>query len=201
MTPENCAVVILAAGASSRFGAAKQLVVIEGRPLINHVVQELRSAGFRSLCVVTGAKHEDIVSVLPEDITVVFNPEWKQGMGKSITCGVNYIAQKFPSCDGVLIVLSDQPGITQQHFQALTQLVAGSVLVGATEYKDAPGAPAAFSRLVFPQLIALRGDRGARQLMRKLGSKVKLVSPNTTNTRLDDIDTPEQYKKFLEVKY
>ncbi|MBX2868877.1 MAG: nucleotidyltransferase family protein [Acidiferrobacterales bacterium] len=195
----DVAVIVLAAGASSRFGSVKQIADLDGKPFIEHILVKLQSAGFTRLHVVTGANHSVITPVLPQAVSVVFNENWESGMAGSIGCGVkSAIAQANDIC-GVLIVLSDQPGISAKHYRLLGEsLFKGkNIRAAATAYGDSAGVPAAFSRSLFPQLIDLQGERGAQQLIRQLGNKVKILP---TDSRLDDIDTLDDYKQFLDRK-
>ena len=184
---------LLAAGGSSRFGRPKQVVEFEGETLIRRAARALIEAACRPMLVVLGAEvnasAEEIID-LPVHIRV--NADWKTGMSSSIKTGLEGLLAIDPGLDAVLITLCDQPRIGSGHLTALmAEFGRSRSPIVATEYEDAAGVPTLFSSEMFGRLLELRGDKGARVLIRD--------SPDVKTIRCDaaefDIDTPDDLLK------
>jgi molybdenum cofactor cytidylyltransferase len=152
------AAVILAAGASTRLGEPKQLVNLAGETLLERAVRTARDAGC-SPVVVLGSEAERIregCSLV--GATVLVNEAWPEGMASSIRVGVGAVS----GADGVVLMTCDQPAVTAEHLLAL--IANGEVTASA--YAGRRGVPAYFPAATFPALLELRGDAGARELLR-----------------------------------
>jgi len=153
------AAVVLAAGASTRLGEPKQLVVLAGETLLERAVRTAREAGCVPVVVVLGSEAEWIRERCDlGDATVVVNAAWDEGMGSSVRCGVDAVRD----ADGVVLMTCDQPTVTAEHLRAL--MATGEVR--ASSYAGRKGVPAYFPASSFVALMALRGDAGARELLR-----------------------------------
>ena len=105
---------ILAAGSSSRMGQPKQLLPWKDSFLLNHTISVAESIQPFITVVVLGANYERINSKIQHRRVVVFrNLKWKEGLGSSIACGINFIQNAGDPVDGVLIILPDQPLINE----------------------------------------------------------------------------------------
>lgn len=135
-------VVVLAAGSSSRLGRPKQELVFEGETLLARATRIAREVGDRVVVV-----------------TRETNPNADEGIASSIRVGVAAAGEA-----RVLITLCDQPLVTADHLRALAAIDAPIV---ATGYRGIAGVPAAFAPELIPELLALRGDRGARAVIEK----------------------------------
>jgi molybdenum cofactor cytidylyltransferase len=174
---------ILAAGSSSRLGRPKQLVPFGGTTLIEHAVQIAKEAGAREVIVVLGAD-ADKVEPLLQGVLPVVNPRWEAGMGSSISCGMRSLSQ---DSKAVIITVCDQPKVTAEHLRKLANEILNSqASIAASSYAGVLGVPAAFGSSLFPELGALRGDKGARDLIRRTSdvAAVELVGGER------DIDVP-----------
>lgn len=194
------ALVLLAAGASSRMGQPKQLLPYQGRTLLRHAAETALATGCQPVVLVTGAVHEPLaqgVRGLP--LLIAHNPEWATGMGSSIRAGLKAALEKAPQPPAaVLIMLCDQPLVTpallldlieQQH---LTQAP-----VVAAAYGDTLGVPAVFGAATFAALQQLRGAEGARKLIAAYEPAVGSVPfPGG----IFDVDTPAQYAALLQAR-
>ena len=167
-------VVVLAAGASRRFGSPKQLVRFEGQPLILRVLSLATELAGSAVSVVLGANAAEIALILPPSAAAtVVNRNWEEGLASSIRAAV----QRLPgSCDGVLLMLADQPLISSQTLERLaaTWRKAPRSIV-ASVYGNVVGVPAVFPRWSFNDLMALRGDQGARLLINRFADHVVRV--------------------------
>lgn len=182
--------IILAAGASQRMGTPKQLLRYHGRSLLRHAVETALAARCHPVIVVLGAHREqlcDEVSALP--VQVVENPAWAAGMGTSIRAGVQALTET--EVAAALLLLCDQPLITPQTLHELITLYTqAQPLAVASEYNGSRGVPVLFSRALFPELLALPDEAGARQLLHRHAANVLSV---VVQAGALDVDTPADY--------
>ncbi len=178
---------VLAAGASTRFGSPKQLVRLQGRPLLHRAVANAAEIAGQAVLVVLGAHAADLAPLLRHSTaSVIVNRDWSEGIASSIRTGIAHLP---PSCDGVLILLADQAAVTVEDLRRLAGVWRREPrCIVAARYDATLGVPAIFPRSEFGQLAALRGDRGARNLLRRAADRV--VAIELANAGID-IDTPE----------
>ena len=191
----HTALVLLAAGASTRMGRPKQLLPYHGRTLLRHAAETAVASGCAPLVLVTGALHDELAAEVADlPIQAVRNARWESGMASSIQTGLAAVAPAQPRA--VLIMLADQPLVTPE---LLRELVARQqqtqAPIVATTYGDALGVPAVFDRAVLPALRQLRGTQGAARLIASLGPAVGQIN---FPAGLLDVDTPEQYAALLD---
>lgn len=180
-------VIVLAAGASSRFGSPKQLVRLAGRPLLHTVVTRASEVAGNAVLVVLGCGADRLAPLLKHSPgSVIINHEWREGLASSIRAGV---ARLPAACTGALLMLADQAAVTTHDLRRLVgawrrqpQFAAAALYAGTT------GAPAIFPRSAFGELSALRGDSGAQSLLRRGADRVVRVPiPSAAY----DLNTPE----------
>ena len=180
-------VVVLAAGASTRFGSTKQLVRVNGRPLLHTIVSRAAELAGHSVTVVLGAHAGELAPLLKHSpAAVAVNREWSEGIASSIREG---LAHTPATADGVMIVLADQASVTTDDLRRLASVWRRnpSSLVAA-QYAGGIGVPAIFPRWCFRELNELRGDRGAQTLLqRHVDRLVRIPMPSAEL----DIDRPE----------
>jgi len=179
--------IVLAAGASSRFGSAKQLVRIGDRPLLSLVAGRAAEVVGHALIVVLGAHAAELTPLLEHSPgSVVINRDWREGLASSIRAGV---ARLPASCAGVMLVLADQACVTAEDLRRLTGAWRRQPLsVAAAQYGGTTGAPAIFPQPLFGELNELRGDSGARLLLKRHADHLVRV-PMASATF--DLDTPD----------
>jgi CTP:molybdopterin cytidylyltransferase MocA len=183
------AAVVLAAGASTRLGEAKQLLMLGGETLLERAVRTAREAGCTPVVVVLGAAHLEILARgQPEDAVPVINDEWKEGMASSIRLGVRTLGFIAQDAEGVLLMTCDQPAVTPEH---LNLLMHGQE-VRASRYAGRNGVPSYFPKRYFNELMELTGDAGARALLAQADAE------NLSHGELD-IDTKEDLARAREV--
>ena len=191
------AVLILAAGESKRIGKPKQLLPYKKSTLLLEKIKQFQTLDRVQVFVVLGAYFKDIFPLLRElPVKVVMNTKWQEGMGSSLSKGIELI-QKKEMFDRVLITLSDLPLMESSHYEELIELSKSSgKRIIQTEYEDTAGVPVIFDKSLFRSLSKLKNDEGAKPLIDKYKKEVlKLRS----KTPYFDVDTPEEYQKLLEL--
>ena len=192
-----CALILLAAGASTRMGRPKQLLPMYGnRPLLRHVVESALREPMAPTVVVLGANATEVAPCLVGlPITIVVNTAWAEGMGSSLRCGLEALLASTPTIQNVIVALADQPDLPTGHFVRLieTQRITAQPII-ASEWEGVRGPPVLFTAKHFPALSALRGDTGARALLREYAQQVATVPLLTSR----DLDTPADYADYLE---
>jgi molybdenum cofactor cytidylyltransferase len=188
-------VIILAAGASTRLGRPKQLLAYEGTTLLQHAVQAARASDARPVVIVLGADAETMQNGLPDsEVLVVVNGEWKEGMASSIRIGLTAFSEISPDAEGVILMVCDQPFVSAS---LLNELMAAYQKtrkpVVACAYEETFGPPVFFHHSLFIELLQLKGDIGARGVVRQHADAVELI-PFPEGTF--DVDTESDYKKL-----
>ncbi|HET9855907.1 MAG TPA: nucleotidyltransferase family protein [Methylomirabilota bacterium] len=187
------AAVVLAAGLSRRMGQAKLLLTVGGRAIIRYVVESVLAGGVDSVWVVTGPDVEPIETALGGiEVQYAVNPAPEEGQAGSVRTG---IAALPPSVDSVLIALGDQPLLAPSIIPALLAARRASPkLIVAPRYRDGQGNPVVFKREIFPELLRLTGDQGARPIIQKEPTRVEWVELDLPMPA--DVDTPDDYEKI-----
>ena len=185
----RCGLVILAAGASRRMGSPKQLIEIEGRPLLVRAIEAALTAPVWPVVVVLGANAAAIRPVIAHlPVLVVENPAWPEGMASSIREGIGALRQFSRTLDAAVLALCDQPGFSAATVESLlaAHRATGRGIVAA-RYAGRLGAPALFTRGHFAALSALTGEEGARDLLK---ADPTLVAAVDLPELARDLDTP-----------
>lgn len=183
------AAVILAAGGSSRLGAAKQLVEFRGEPLVRRAVRTALDAGASTAIVVLGARAVEVRDALAglANVHTVMNERWVEGLASSLSLGVREAARREPRCDGVLIATADQPLVRDVALRSLIDQLGEARLVAA-EYAGTIGVPAVIGREYFAALEALTGDAGAGRWLRAKGAAVTCVPIPDAAVDIDEVE-------------
>ena len=182
-----CAIV-LAAGLARRFGSGKTLAKYQGKALVRHVVD-----------AVSGPEVSDVLVVAPSPATgyadalagsrarVVVNDRSDAGMSRSLLVGLDAIDA---ATEAVIIALADQPTIARSVVDSLVrEWRTAKAEIVAPVYRGERGHPVLFNASVFPELKLLTGDRGAREVIERDPSRVRLIHIDADVPR--DVDTPE----------
>jgi molybdenum cofactor cytidylyltransferase len=188
-------VIILAAGVSSRLGRPKQALLYNDKTLLQHAVQAALAANTGPVVVVLGAAAERLQNIITEkDVHIVVNAEWKEGMASSIRCGIKAFAEISPGAEGVILMVCDQPFVTPlllEELVAAYQRTARPVV--ACGYEATFGPPVFFHHSLFEELLQLKGDVGARGVVRQHADAVEVI-PFPEGSF--DIDTEEDYEQI-----
>ncbi len=193
---DNIAVVILAAGQSSRMKQAKQLLPWGHSTLLGTAIKEALQSSSEKVCVVLGAKAATIqMQFKSTEVSWILNKNWNKGMGSSISCAINYLLQSNMNYDGILIMLCDQPLIDADYINKMIATFKRSNKgIVATAYKHSNGVPVLFDKKYLEDLSSLEGNIGAKQIITANSNDVIAINPNGKEK---DLDTMEEYKQAL----
>jgi CTP:molybdopterin cytidylyltransferase MocA/SAM-dependent methyltransferase len=197
---DGIAAVVLAAGAGSRFGGGKLLAPLDGRPILQHVLDRLAAAGIDSVVVVLGEDAPAVEAAIDwRDERRVRNPDPGRGLSSSLQVGIGALE---PSVETTLIVLGDQPLLPARAIRAVLDVEADpSRPVVVPVYGDDDGRnPVRLDRAAFPLVDAAIGDRGLGpvlaahpELVREIPVRIERGNP--------DVDTPADLVALLEAEW
>jgi molybdenum cofactor cytidylyltransferase len=184
-SPPRLAGLLLAAGGSRRLGRPKQLLVHRGRTLVEAAADAALAVCDDAVIAVLGAFRDEVEAQLASRALVIAAaPRWRDGIGASLAAGVALLPA---SCDGVLVLLCDQPRVTHDDLRALVAAWrAEPARLVAAGYDDVVGVPAIFPRHCFAALATQGGDRGARALIAAAGDDVVRVALPDAAFDVDD---------------
>jgi molybdenum cofactor cytidylyltransferase len=187
------AAVVLAAGSSSRLGQPKQLAPIAGRPALAYTLDALRASDIGPIVLVLGHAADAVAAALDlADVTVVRNEEYAEGQSTSVRAGIKALRE---DVGAALMVVGDQPMISPVVVNAIVAVfkeTGGPFVVPI--YDGEWGNPVLLARATWPLLDSLKGDTGARPILRKHMDMVLEVP--VEGSLLDDIDTPDDYARI-----
>jgi molybdenum cofactor cytidylyltransferase len=181
--------IILAAGASTRMGQPKQLLPIDGQPMIRHTAETILRAGLPEVVAVVGAVAAPVARVLAGlPIRVVVNLDWRLGLSASVRTGIRAMPA---GTTAVLLVLADQPTLRVETIQALIRRYhsTGAAIV-APYFQGRRGNPVLFDRSLFRELTAVRGDQGGKAVIQRHPGLVERLEVSDLGILLD-IDSPQ----------
>jgi len=200
---EPIAGIVLAAGESTRFGSPKQLLDWRGEPFIRAVATTALRAGLWPVIVVTGAHADQVESSLfGLDVVTLRNNDWMKGQSTSIRIALAYLSSFEPGNrivvpGGAVFLLTDQPQVTptllrtliEEHARTLAPVIAPLVM-------DQRANPILFDRVTFSDLKELQGDVGGRGIFSKY--RIRYLHWHDDSLLLD-VDTPEEYRRLMEL--
>jgi molybdenum cofactor cytidylyltransferase len=202
MGDEPIAALILAAGQSSRLGRPKQLVLLDGETLLHRIVRLALEAGCSPVVVVLGADEDACRQVLVDlarvgteariDLHILVNEDWRTGMSTSLRAGLAAIGGPH----SVLVLVSDQVRLTADSLRRLlSKHRAAQVPLTSARYHGKLGVPAIFAPALHPELAAITGDKGARELLATWGDRAAIVDLPEAAA---DLDTPADLDAFIQ---
>lgn len=193
----NTAIIILAAGNSSRFGSAKQLLHFNNKTLIQHVIDEAIHANAELVIVVTGANADEVSKEINnEQVLLVLNKDWKDGMASGIIAGLKKAITLNNDIEKIIIAVCDQPFVSSAVFKQLYQKQEESTQhIIACAYAETIGTPALFTQKYFDALMSLHGDEGAKKILKANPQDVATIDFPPGNI---DIDTQKDYEQLLD---
>lgn len=192
---KNIAVLVLAAGKSSRMKSIKQLEKINNKTLLDITLEKIKSIYTDEIYCVLGANADKIKNeTTSENIQFIDNKKYEKGLSSSIISGINYFNDKELKFDGILILLADQPAIESAYLESLLDLFQEQKdVIIASNYGNKLGVPAIFPERYFSDLLLIKGDKGAKEFINQ--RKNEVIYPELT-TNFFDIDTKQDLELF-----
>ncbi len=186
--------IVLAAGRSTRMGAANKLIAdIGGAPMVRRVAEAVLASRARPVVVVTGHQAAEVSAALAGlDVTIVANSDYATGLASSLKAGLRAVP---PDGAGALVVLGDMPRIAPVHLDKLIEEfeAANGTAIIVPVHQGRQGNPVLWPAEHFPALLQLEGDAGAKRLLSALTHDVRVIDL-ATDAIFIDIDTPEALK-------
>jgi molybdenum cofactor cytidylyltransferase len=189
------AILVLAAGGSSRMGEPKQLLTWSRTTLLGSTIERALELNNSEVFVVLGAFSEKIKqSIEKYSVSIVINKNWNLGMGASISSGVEEVLKR--NCfENILITLADQPFVNSEYLFHLINIHGyNSNKIIASDYIGRAGVPAIFGKKYFSELKELECEYGAKELLKKYFDFVEFPILDFFS---EDIDTQENYNELI----
>jgi molybdenum cofactor cytidylyltransferase len=187
--------VILAAGRSRRMGCFKPLLPFRGRPLLEHVLAAARESDLTPLCVVLGLRAAEIQAEVDMDgVEVVVNTEFAAGQAGSLAAGLIQVESR---CTAAMFLLGDQPLVTPRLIDSLIHAHRRrTAAITLPIFQGRRGNPVIVAARLFPELLRIEGDTGARALFAAHESEIQRVAVEDPAVLLD-VDHPSDYDRLL----
>jgi len=172
--------ILLAAGQSKRLKDENKLTkLFKGKPLINHILFSLIKSKVNKIIVVLGFEHLKIKTKLLKSKKIKFalNKNYKKGMSSSIKTGLKKLPK---NSQGFLIVLGDMPNITKTTINKICSLIVRSDKeIILPKFKNRTGNPIGFKQSMIKNIYKIKGDRGAKNIIKKNNKKIKFLNINS----------------------
>lgn len=179
---------LLAAGAGRRFGGPKALARIGGEPMVRTALRVLEAGGCDPVCVVLGARADEVRAELPAGVLVAEATDWASGMGASLRAGLSRLAAITPAPDAALVHLVDLPDVPAEAVRRVGEF-ASSGAIARAGYDGTPGHPVLLGSGWWNEIAeSVSGDRGARDWLRGRAD-LRLVECGDLGTG-GDVDAP-----------
>lgn len=188
-------VIILAAGAARRMNQAKMLLPFGKSSILESIIDQVKEIHADQICIVTGFYHHQIVEkILDDQIRLVYNEDWEEGISGSIKKGLAYLLNQNSRIDSVLILVADQPFITSSLLHDIIELQTKTNKgIVAASYAGVAGTPVLFQRHYISNLEKLVGDKGARSILHQYQDDLVTIDFPLGEI---DIDTEADYLKL-----
>ncbi len=192
---QSCALILLAAGPSSRLHKPKQLLNYKGKSLLKHSIEAALDSNAEPIILVTGSNAQEMEKEVTDiKINIIENENWQEGIASSIRCGINALLSIAPEIEQTILMVCDQPYISPSLLNKLIdmQTETGADII-ACAYAETIGTPVLFTKNYFYELLKLQGDEGAKKLVMKYkGSAAFIQFPKGEI----DIDTGNDYENL-----
>ncbi len=188
--PSRTVGLVLAAGTASRFGAPKAIAPLEGRPLLQHVLDAAAGLDLAGVVLVLGHAADAVAEAIdPRGAAIVRNPDPEAGLASSLRVGLAELAERHPQAEAALVLLGDQPFVRSEVVRALLGAAPApgrSIVVPCYAGGGGPN-PALLLRSAWPLAAALEGDRGMGPV---IAARPELVAEVDVPGDNPDVDTP-----------
>jgi CTP:molybdopterin cytidylyltransferase MocA len=184
--------ILLAAGSASRMGQNKLLLELGGEPMVRRVARRALEGGLDPLLVVVGHDEPAVRAALAGlPCRLVPCPEWHRGQAASLAAGVTALPA---DAGAAVVVLGDMPLVEPDAIRAVVRRWRedGTLLVSC-RYGEVAAPPTLYDRSLWPELLALEGDRGGREVVRRQGERVGWVE--CPASALSDVDVPHDLER------
>ncbi len=192
----NIANIILAAGQSKRMKKVNKLLInINSKNMIQNIIDTATKSNARDNIIVLGHEKEQIEKFVKKNITIVANNEYKNGLSTSLKKGISALPE---DCDAAVIILGDMPKIS---FNLINSLIKNfdpknNINIVIPSHKGKRGNPILIGRKFFPDILKLKGDMGAKNIINNNINDIYDI-PQRTSSSLIDIDTKEDLKNII----
>jgi CTP:molybdopterin cytidylyltransferase MocA len=177
---------VLAAGQASRFGSAKQLAILEGRPLLEHALKAITASPVGRVIVVLGSGAEDVIARVDlHGAEPLLCPRWQEGQAASLAFGLAELSDS----EAVVVILGDQPRVSPDAIRRIIAARGSSAQAVRATYRGDPGHPVLLEHSLFDRMRDVTGDHGARNLL--MSVPVREVPCDDLGGG-EDVDTPAE---------
>ncbi|AUC21192.1 MULTISPECIES: NTP transferase domain-containing protein [Polaribacter] len=192
---ENIAILVLAAGKSSRMNSIKQLEKVNHKTLLELTLEKIERISTSNIFCVLGANSDKIKSeISSKNVQFIENTNFEDGLSSSIVSGIQYFKDKDFHYEGLFILLADQPAIDVAYIEDMLHLFKQNKdKIIASNYGKKLGVPAIFPKKYFSNLFLIKGDKGAKEF---INNKKNEVLFSTIKTNFLDIDTREDLQRY-----
>ena len=162
--------------------------------MIENVIHSATKSNAYNNILVLGHQNEKIQKYANNNITITINKEYKKGLSSSLKRGISALPE---DCDGAIIILGDMPIITSNLINNLIKNFdpKNNKYIVAPTYNGKRGNPILIGRKYFPDILNLKGDKGAKNILNKNSKYINTI-PQKNSFSLIDIDTQKDYEKF-----
>ena len=195
MQNDSIGVILLAAGASVRLGEPKQLLRFRGETLLRRSTK-IALATSNRVIVTLGSQIEILREEIKDlPVEIVENKDWSNGMSGSIKVGLKKFIDDTDKLKAVVVMVCDQPFVNENLLKKIiAKFQETDAPIVACAYQNTLGVPALFHRKLFPELLALDAQTGAKRLIKKYHAQTAAIS---FSEGAFDVDTPADYEKLL----
>jgi molybdenum cofactor cytidylyltransferase len=188
------AAIVLAAGASRRMGTTKQLLDVDGEPMVRRAVRIMADAGLSPVIVVVGHDETRVREAVRDlDCQLVVNPDFTGPTSTSLHAGINALPD---AAESFVVLLADMVRVTTPMVHALAaSLRTGTAPLAVSRYGDVLAPPLCFRRALWPELLAWHGEGCGKAVVRAHLHDAALH--DWPDAALLDVDTPEDYQAML----
>jgi len=190
--------IILAAGASVRFGQPKQLIKLRGKYLVERVLDAALKSRLDLVVLVLGHEYQSILQALGAKVSdpqleIVINHKYHEGQSSSLKAGLESVRKAYSS---VMYLLADQPMVNSTIIDLLLDQFHGSGReIGVPVFEEQRGNPTIFKRSIYEEIMMIDGDIGARDIIAKNAHRI-LYAKIKDPLCFFDIDSPEDLKRL-----
>jgi molybdenum cofactor cytidylyltransferase len=188
--------IILAAGRGVRMGKTKQLLPINGIPMLQHVINAALASRLDHVIVVLGHASSEIREAVDlSRVTVVENPDYQEGQSSSLKAGLHALN---PDINAALFLLADQPSVDSETInQLIDAYQPDQTPILRPSFEGKSGNPVLMDKTVFPRLLELEGDQGGRGVFRFFQDRIREVPIQHRGIHAD-LDTSADYQSFIQ---